>query len=254
MMKDDLTPVLEKAYDDVVHPAASATGKFFGLIPQVIYTALLPLRKWINDREKYFEEIGELLTKKLNNVEEEKIITPEPYVAVPAIQALSYSLDNNELKNLYANLLVSAMNTDTQEYVHPAFVEIIKQLSPIDALIFKEIMSRECVPMIDLYYCEFKSAKGQLIERNITSIEISSHKTMSVSIDNLKRLGIIESPVESSELADKDAYNNILNSENYKDIKSNFKERIEGYEFYDDKKSIKATDFGEMFYQICVKD
>lgn len=254
MIKGDLTPVLEKVYDDVVHPVANTTGKIVDLIPKVIYTALLPLRKWINDREEYFEETGQIVTKKLENVEEEKIVTPELYVAVPAIQALSYSLDNNELKNLYANLLASAMNTDTQEYVHPAYVEIIKQLSPVDALIFKEIMSRECIPAIDLWYCEIKSAEGQLIERNITSIKISSHKTMSASIDNLKRLGIIESPVESSELADKDAYNNILNSENYKDIKSNFKERIEGYEFYDDKKSIKATDFGEMFYQICVKD
>lgn len=59
MINSDLTPVLEKAYDDVIHPVASTTGKIFGLIPKVIYTALLPLRKWINDREECFEEMGQ---------------------------------------------------------------------------------------------------------------------------------------------------------------------------------------------------
>lgn len=254
MKKSDLTPVLEKAYDDVIHPAASTTGKIVDLIPKVIFTALLPLRKWINDREEYFEETGKLVTKKLENVEEEKIVTPELYVAVPTIQALSYSLDDNELKNLYANLLARAMNVDTKEFVHPAFVEIIKQLSPIDALILKEIMSREHNPIIDLWYYEIKSSAGEILARNITSITISSQEVISSSIDNLKRLGIIESPIGSSELTNENAYNDILNSENYKNIKSNFNSIKEGYDFYNDKKSIRATDFGEIFYQICVKD
>lgn len=251
MIKGNLTPVLEKAYDDVVHPVASTTGKIFGLIPQAIYTALLPVRKWINDREEYFEEMGKLLAKKLKNVKEENIITPELYVAVPTIQALSYSLDNNELKNLYANLLARAMNIDTKEYVHPAFVEIIKQLSPIDALVFKEIAKRGSLPVIDLFYAN-EQYQGTIIAKNFTDVTVSTYEIESVSIDNLARLGLIE--ISNDTINDEELYTNIINSIAYEQIKSEFKDVEVGFKFYNYKKTIYITDLGKNFHKICVED
>lgn len=251
MKKSDLAPLLERAYDDVIHPAASTAGEIVNLIPKVIYTAILPLRKWVNDREEYFEETGELLTKKLKNVKEEKIVTPELYVAVPTIQALSYSLDNNELKNLYANLLARAMNMDTMEYVHPAFVEIIKQLSPIDAIIFKEIINRECIPAIDLFYAN-KKYEGVIVAKNFTDIAVTTYEIESVSINNLTRLNLIE--ISDDVINDEEIYTGITNSSIYIQTKLSFKDIEEGFEFYDNKKSIVYTELGKLFYKICVED
>ena len=53
----------------------------------------------------------------------EKIVEPEPYVAVPAIQAISYAMNSDELRNLYANLLAKSMIKDTKDTVHPLLLK-----------------------------------------------------------------------------------------------------------------------------------
>ena len=102
-------------------------------IPRAINAALSPLRQWIAQREYNVAETEKLLAKKLENIEPEKIVSPEPYVAVPALQAISYSMNSDELRELYANLLAKSMCIDTKNSVHPSFVEIIRQMSPLDA-------------------------------------------------------------------------------------------------------------------------
>ena len=129
---DGVSEVLKttpKLYDDAIQPTAQETGKTISLVPKLINAALVPMRKWIAIREYNFAETEKLLAYKLEHLDPEKIVSPEPYVAVPALQAISYSMDNEDLKNLYANLLAKSMNKDTKDSVHPAFVDIIKQLS-----------------------------------------------------------------------------------------------------------------------------
>ena len=90
-------------YDDALKPATQESGKTLALIPRAINAALVPLRQWIAEREYKLAETEKLLAKKLEHVAEDKIVTPEAYVAVPAIQAISYSMNSKELRNLYAN-------------------------------------------------------------------------------------------------------------------------------------------------------
>lgn len=88
-------------------------------------------------KESNIEQTRKLLEKKLKNVPVENIITPPMYIGVPALQAISYCMNDESLRNMYAELLAHAMNSDTIDNVHPTYVEIIKQMSPYDALIFR---------------------------------------------------------------------------------------------------------------------
>ena len=117
-------------YEDALQPTVQEVGKFAARIPRAINAAFSGLDKWILNKEYAIDETKKLLEKKLENVDPDKIVTPEAYVAVPAIQAISYSMDSEELRNLYANLLAKAMNSDTKDQVHPSFVEIIKPQHP----------------------------------------------------------------------------------------------------------------------------
>ena len=142
--------VIEKAYDDVVHPVAEATGETLGLIPRAIRAAFLRLEKWVLHREYALYETEKLLQEKLKDVNPDKIKTPEPYVAVPALQAISYSFDNETLRDMYANLLAKAMLEDTADFVHPAFVEIIKQMSPDDAYTLQCFKESPNLPIVNI--------------------------------------------------------------------------------------------------------
>ena len=130
---DKFVKVIDKAvdkvpsfYDDGLKQTTQESGKVLALLPRTINATLVPLRKWIAEREYNIAETEKILAKKLEKVGEEKIITPEPYVAIPAIQAISYTMNSKELRNLYANFLAKAMNLDTKDMVHPAYLETIK--------------------------------------------------------------------------------------------------------------------------------
>ena len=237
-------------YDDALKLATQESGKTIALIPRAINAALAPLRQWIANREYSLAETEKLLAKKLEHVGEDKIVTPEPYVAIPAIQAISYSMNSEELRNLYANLLAKAMNSDTKDMVHPSFVEIIKQMSPTDAFVFKNIMEREMNPLIDVVYqndeLEFLS-----IISNISDIDITRPEIISISIDYLIKQNLITIPI-SKYYANDYLYENIINSDYYTLLKKSHPDTIDGFKMTYQKRQILKTDFGKSFYNICV--
>lgn len=248
---DGSAKILEVApdlYEDAIKPTAKETGKTLSLLPKVINAALVPLQKWILEKEYSLAETEKLLAKKLESVGEEKIVTPEAYVAVPALQAISYTMDSAELRNLYANLLAKAMNIDKKDKVHPSFVEIIKQMSPMDALIFRAIMEAPITPLIDLY---LSTGTGKNHYRyNISWIDYYDYNKVCVSLDNLCRLRLIEIPFGSSYMRD-DNYNPVRISAGYIKCKEEL-ERIGEGQVAEEKRYIKLTTLGKSFYSVCI--
>lgn len=239
-------------YDDGLKPATKESGKVLALIPQTINAALAPLRQWIAQKEYNVAETKKLLAQKLEKVEYDKIVSPESYVAVPAIQAIAYSMNSEELRNLYANLLAKSMYIDTKELVHPSFVEIIRQMSPIDALIFKTIMGRAVNPMINLI---MKNEKGNFITivTNVTDINIASQELIGVSIDNLTKQNLLSVP-DDGFYSDEKVYDSILQTEFYEKQKNLNRRTVDGFEFTYTKKMINKTNLGSLFYKVCVAE
>lgn len=99
----------------------------------------MPLEKWILNREYTLKETEKILESKLDGIDPSQIEEPEAYVAVPAINAISYSYQSDVLLNMYANLLASSMLKDRKWKVHPSYVEIIKQLLPDEAKLLMHI-------------------------------------------------------------------------------------------------------------------
>lgn len=244
--------VAPKLYDDTIQTAAKETGKTLGLVPKTINAILAPLRKWIAYREYSVAEIEKILALKLENIPPEKIVSPEPYVAVPALQAISYSIDNEELRNLYANLLANAMNSDTKNSVHPSFVEIIKQLSPLDAQIFNIIYKNTVNPLINLDRRNKETSGTSNVVKNITLINIAPVEYISISIDNLSRLKLIDIPSDGY-YSNEDLYKPFYDLEIYQRYNKMFidpnPDKLEI-----DKKVIGKTEIGKLFYTICVKN
>lgn len=238
-------------YQDAFQPTVQETGKLVSRIPRAINAAFSGLDKWILNREYSIDETKKLLAQKLENVEPEKIVEPEPYVAIPAIQAISYSMNSEELRDLYANLLAKAMNTDTKESVHPAYIETIKQLSPEDAAYFKHIYPLETRPLIDVKL-ELPNSLTATIATNSNLFSLGYTKNFALSLDNLYRLGLVKIP-DGIWYGDDSIYEQILFA-----VKSEY--TLEKYnhlrpdatEISFTKKRIDITDYGTSFYTTCV--
>lgn len=250
---------IPELYRDGLKPTVQESGKVMALVPRAINAALIPLRKWIAEREYLLAETEKLLAEKLKDIPPEKITTPEGYVGVPALQAIAYSMDSDELRELYANLLANAMNVDTKSKVHPSFVELIKQMSPNDAVVFKAIYEAPITPVLDLYTWK-KPEDGDEggnfnYIHNITWIKEIPYGEVAISLDNLLRLGLIDIPYGSS----------YTHKENYKMVKENpeyirLKQRLETLLKFSkldsvksDEKYVRSTTLGDSFFEICVK-
>ncbi|EGE26893.1 hypothetical protein EA1_04602, partial [Moraxella catarrhalis O35E] len=59
----------------------------------------------------------------------------DPNVAIigPALEASRFHMNEENIREMFANLIVSAMDERKDGQMHHAFVEIIKSLSPLDA-------------------------------------------------------------------------------------------------------------------------
>ena len=192
---DDATGVAVKVYDDVLHPSTEAVGVVGSLLPRTVRVWFSKWEKWLINKENSIRLTAESVREKCAQIPEEKLTEPEPYVALPAIEHLSYCYDSKVLRELYAKLLVSAMNLDTRDMVHPAFVETIHQMSPVDAIVFQKISQSFPLPCVTI---QAVSGYGLALPEyyipaisNDPDIEFSP-PLISMSISNLSRLGLID--------------------------------------------------------------
>ena len=247
--------IAKDVYEDVGHPVAKPTGELVGLIPRAIKAALSPLEKWVLQKEYNVEETRKLLEKKLENVSPDQIEAPEPHIAVPAMQYISYCMDNEELREMYANLLASSMKKDTKDNAHPSFVEIIKQLSPDEAKLLGYINRQETgIPMVFLNVRK-KSGGTLVLDNGFTNATelcgcdypLDGEKYL----DNLERLGLLK---RSQELhfTNRTVYR-ALKEHSYIALQKNHIEMrsdVEKVEYIEG--SAELTQFGKSFCKMCI--
>lgn len=256
LMIEATKELVKDSYEDGVKPILKPTAEVIGMIPRAIKAALLPCEKWIMSREYNLAETQKLLEAKLENVSPDNIESPEPYIAIPALQYISYCMDNDELRDMYANLLASSMNKIVKNGVHPGFVEIIKQLSPDEAKILKYFASWKVVPTITLR-ANSKKGGGVEVISNFSNIGELVNCEASVEIDkyfdNLIRLGLIVKAPPLSYLVNNALYE-VLEGHTY--IKTKIKEiealKNDRNQPEIEKSFMKLTSFGEQFCEICL--
>jgi hypothetical protein len=245
--------IIKKAYDDALQPIAKETGKALGTLGKTINMALSPLRGLVWSWEQIEGYVSEAVERKLKErkVPEERITTPDPDVAVPALEALRYS----KLRENYANLLATSMDSAVAKEAHPAFVEILKQLTPDEVRIldFLPNVGRH-EPLVDLAYTVSK-AKGQFtVVRHVctlgTDAKFDYFEMVPKYVDNLCRLGLTEIPAMTW-LAEEFRYDRIKQLEI---VRTAEKKIPEGSTFEFILKMFGLTVLGDSFRAACVTE
>ena len=254
--KEVVKEIGKDVYTDGAKPVVKPAGELLGLVPRAIKAALSPLEKWILNREYNIEETKKLLEKKLESIDPNLIEEPEPHIAVPAIQYISYCMDNEELRDMYANLLANSMNKVVKKGVHPGFVEIIKQLSPDEAKILKYFNHTDTIPVIDLRR-ENEKKQGVVEVNNFSDIgeKVGCEDIIGIgkSFDNLIRLGLIERAGAYRSLVNKDSYTSIKEHPYIRARIEEIKHNPEPYNKPSFTESyLYITDFGKAFCNICL--
>lgn len=125
--------VAAEIYSDVAKPAARQVGVAVETIFKVGLSPVAML-DWGFEHSK--DWLKAKVEKRLNSTPSEFRCSPPNNIAVSAITSISMSSDSPELRNLYAELLLKAMDSRSQSMVHPSYINLISQLSPQEALLF----------------------------------------------------------------------------------------------------------------------
>lgn len=252
---DKADGVLVEVYKDIGSPIIKPIGEMLGFLPRTLKLALSGWEKWLINGEETIRLTADSVKEKLQEIPVEKLVAPEPYVAIPAMQQLSYSVNNNELRELYANLLVSSMNIDKKWQVHPAFVDIIKQLTPDEAKYIRNL--RPFVShnnaLIDVRIEYDETGSGRTIISNFTNEgleQLDVPQNIGSYIDNLERLKLICIPPTMS-LTNKDLYEPLKNHSLL--VNSLPKQLAEGQKIGYNHKVFCLTNFGVDFVNVCCK-
>lgn len=241
-------------YDDALKPAAKELGKSFLTIVKVINVALAPISALVWGYEKIEDFINERLADKLENVLEENIITPDPAIVGPSLEALRFSGNNEELREMYANLIANSMDSTTANKTHPGFVEIIKNMNSEEAKILNYISPNSVIPIINIKSKSSPDEDGSVsVYEHLAIFDFietnTDHNLIPSYLDNLQRLGLIQIDY-GRYLTDESRYDKLFSNNLYKQYESIIAEQSKF--IYSDKGMLTLTSLGKQFRSICI--
>lgn len=181
-------------YNDVAQPGVKKVGKALETVLDVTNTILLPL-KLLNEKTRLrFEKHMNNYREKIKDIPDEKVCDVPPEIGVPIIDKLTYTT-NDEIADLFINLLTKASSTDTVSEAHPSFISLIEKLSPDEAKIIKFIKNKDFIPFfrfkintIDNKGYIDKSSRLTGIENQI---DLDFTENIDIYLDNFISAGIL---------------------------------------------------------------
>lgn len=240
-------------YQDFAQPAAQELGKSLHTVAKLVNVALAPVSACVWGYEKIKEFVDTKVADKLKNTNPDDIVSPAPNVAGPALEALKYTGCNETLSDMYACLLASAMDKNKADEAHPAFVEIIRQLTSDEARIMSFLSERRSIPLVDVKRNRIDHHGGITVYNGYSEFEMSNildlPKYAPSGMENLCRLGLANIP-EYGYITNKSLYHPLVNSDFIKELLS---DNTESHLYKREVvyKRLTITNLGSQFIKVC---
>ena len=179
---------VEKAYDDVASPAAKQVGSALESTAKAARWILAPidyLAAQNNRYQNYLERISE-------KVPEENLIEGHPQIIGPALDGLKYIPEEDIISELFVNLLSRAIDKERVNEAHPAFTQIINQLSPDEAVLIYHLSKKSYEY---LTYAAYNADSNTFSPREVRSNQfpvgdLASPENYSFYMDHLHSLNL----------------------------------------------------------------
>lgn len=242
-------------YKDTVQPVAKELGKALKTIGGVINVALAPFAAMVYGYDLIKEQLKNKLEIRLAKTSPENIVTPPLQIVGPLLDKYRYVYQNEELSDMFINLLANAMDKDRVKKAHPSFINIISEMSPDEAKLIKAIANEKVLPKIDIkidHSTEEEKNKGYTyLFTNFTILgekaKLEYSDLTPSYLSNLERLNIIKCPVGKFG-------SSYTNKTYYKELEENkfvslVREQCEkiGKKVEIEQRTITITDFGKLF-------
>ena len=184
--------------EDLMRPTSKSIGDNLGMLVDGVMGWL----GYWGQKQKikqsfYLDEYKKQIAQKIAEIPEKNLVEPPLRIVGPAIEASKFFIEENSCREMFAQLISSACNSELSNSIHPSFPEIIKQLSPLDARFLLVFKKKTTFPMAEL--------TEQHIDKSITpyptllfdfmdaqpNFTYPEQIELSKTIDNLVRFGLL---------------------------------------------------------------
>lgn len=171
----------------------------------------------------------------VKSIPPENLQEPTMKILGPSLEASKYYIDEEELRVLFAKLIAASMNSKKINQVHPSFVEIIKQLTPLDAQNLSCFDSFKIYPLAKILLPISKGGSREYATNIfLENPNVIDSSQMSSSIGNLSRLGLVDLDYNASRTED-EIYDAFIETDIYKLAITDMKEKNMEIDIYEKK-------------------
>jgi hypothetical protein len=250
---DEASKIVPEIYKDLAKPATQEVGSVAG---RSVKALLSPVRAFLWGWEKIEKIVEEGINKRFEKIPEENRKTPDPEIAVPLMQALTYTAQNETLREMYLNLLANAMDSSKDKKVHPSFVELIKQMNSLDAKVFDKLSKTLRYQKALNPYIGIKGTNQTYIAATpewFLGWTIIDYNVFDVSssIVRLSKFGLVELLLDRT--AGKDGYDELKNHKDLKVILTQYENANpqKELEIRGNESILYINEYGKQFLNAC---
>lgn len=238
-----LTRLAGEVYADVARPSAKQIGTALETLFKV---GLSPVKLLDWGYEQSKDWLAEKIRIRLAETPTDLRVAPLQSIVVSAVAHISTSHDAPEMRELFVELLLKAMDKRTAQGVHPAYVPLLAQLSPQEALVFISLQ-RLVDENIERSQgdCIFMERRESTVGHSTATIEMqfaahceslgfSEPSLPPVWLGNLQRLALLQT--------DRDTDLNLVQRE---------AERLDARLDHVEYRYLYITEFGQGFLRAC---
>lgn len=231
-----------KIIENLLGPSSKALGYTLGALFYWIFQK--PIEYGII-KENEFNDLVEKTSNNLENIPQENKDSSKSGLIMKAMEEAQYQLSENNLRQMFANLIASSADNRKNDFITPRFATVLSQLGSDDARFFKCIVQDNNYDLIYGYLIEYTEKYGpyHTYTNKIYWSKNEYKELPQKSVDILVSLGLVtvsEDIYPSSEF-----YNNIYNNIEFL-LKNNIS--IKNNDLIEFKKgNVSVTAFGQLF-------
>ncbi|HEY9279756.1 MAG TPA: DUF4393 domain-containing protein [Eoetvoesiella sp.] len=196
------------------HPDVKSSGsnlaKSAKTLTEFINVGLLPVAAvnfgYAKARSYFEKKFSADIEAIAGDIPSENLQEPRSSIIGPVLQGLAFTHEEDSLKNMYLRLIATAMDNRCAAKAHPAFAEIIKQLSGFEAKLLQIILKQSQFPIVQIRLETHKEKNSlikfsfpesfRILQTHVTPLTNGdgtpfTSQELPVMVDNWIRLGIV---------------------------------------------------------------
>lgn len=251
------TAALTALATTLVAKGAKGPAETINLLWLVSFGRINPyLQKIVSEHEASVLGYANTINDKVAPIPDECINkNPDISVLGPALEASKYYVENETIREMFANLISSELDLRKADKVHHSFVDAIKQFSSNDAKLLSILPATGPLVEFRLYHQDDKNYYdriGFMDTIYIPGLCDDNFESNAVSINNLNRLGIVEID-HSRSLTDKSHYKPYESLPLYLEGNVLLTQNPDKYsQFVMDEGMFIMTPYGDLFKSLCL--